>query len=193
MEGLRNTRRVQSLRILEPGVGQVQPHRQRVMALGADGVHRGGHRAIGLLAQGPAILPLDADGVPPLLGEAGVVEDKDPFGAGEGLGQVLSIASAELRVVPGAPVDELLEGLLRVLNVQVRRKSDATGERLDALAFAVMGGPWRETRSRRPASCGRIHRGTRPHNPEVARGLRASVRVCKSCDNDHTTKAPKSS
>ena len=44
---------------------------------------RGGHLAVGLLARGPAILPLDADGVPPRLGEAGVVDAGDPLGIGD--------------------------------------------------------------------------------------------------------------
>ena len=62
------------------------------MTRGADVVDRGGDLAIGLLAQGAAILPLDADGMLALLGEAGVVEDEDPLGAGKGLRQVLAIA-----------------------------------------------------------------------------------------------------
>ena len=86
-EGLRNARLVQSIWILDPGVGQEQPHRQGVMALGADVVHRGGDLAIGLLAQGPAILPPDADGVRALFGERHVVEDEDAARVGERPGQ----------------------------------------------------------------------------------------------------------
>jgi hypothetical protein len=111
------------------------------MAGGADVVDRRGDLAIGLLPQGAAILPLDADGMLPLLGEAGVVEDEDPFGAGEGSSQVLAIAPDEHFVVPGALVDELLEGLLGILDVQVRWESDTAGEGLDALTFAVLEQP----------------------------------------------------
>src|SRR3954452_5739008 len=111
------------------------------MSLGADVVDADGDLTVGLLAQGAAILPLDADGMLALLGEAGVVEDEDPLGAGEGLGQVLSIAPGESLVVPGALVDELLEGLLGVLGVETRRQGDACREGFDALALAVVEQP----------------------------------------------------
>src|SRR5436190_5874378 len=76
-----------------------------------------------------------------LLGEAGVVEDEDALGAGEGLGQMLSIAPGQRLVVPGALVDELLEGLLGVLGVEARREGDAPREGFDALALAVVEQP----------------------------------------------------
>src|SRR5690348_4033975 len=40
-------------------------------------------------------------------------------------------------VVPRALVDELLQGLLGVLDGQLGRQSDPPGQRLDALAFAL--------------------------------------------------------
>src|SRR5206468_1351355 len=87
------------------------------------------------------ILPLDADGMLPLLGEAGVVEDEDPLGACEGLGQVLAISLGQRLVIPGALVDELLQRLLGVLGVEARREGDASREGFDALAFAVVEQP----------------------------------------------------
>src|SRR4051812_21081661 len=98
------------------------------MAGGADVVHRRGDLAVGLLPQGAAILPLDADGMLALLGKAGVVEDEDPFGTGEGLGQVLAIALGEPLVVPGTLVDELLESLLGIFGVETRWERDTAGE-----------------------------------------------------------------
>src|SRR3954454_19256991 len=103
------------------------------MARGADVVDRGGDLAIGLLTQGTAILPLDADGMLALLGEAGVVEDEDPLGAGEGPGQVPAIPPRQGVVIPGALIDELLEGLLGVLGLETRREGHPAGEGLDAL------------------------------------------------------------
>ena len=74
----------------------------------------------------------------PLLGEAGVIDDEDAFGAGEVLGQVLARASGQGLVIPGALSDELLEGLLGVLSVEIGREVDAPREGLDALALAVV-------------------------------------------------------
>ena len=62
------------------------------MPLGADVVDRDGDLAVGLLAQLAAVLMLDADGVLALLGEAGIVDDEDPLGTGEGLSHHGSIA-----------------------------------------------------------------------------------------------------
>jgi hypothetical protein len=76
----------------------------------------------------------------PCLGKLVSSKTKIPSGLAK-VCQVLSIVAGELLVVPGALVDELLEGLLRVLDVQVWRESDATGEGFDALAFAVMEQP----------------------------------------------------
>ena len=62
------------------------------MARGADVMDGHGRLAIGLLAQGAAILALDADGVPALLGERDVVDEEDALGSGEGLGEVGAVA-----------------------------------------------------------------------------------------------------
>ena len=86
--------------------------------LGLDVVDRDGHLAVGLLAQLAAVLMLDADGVLALLGEAGIVDDEDPLGTGQGLSHHGAIALANLLLVPGALVDELLQGLLGVFDVE---------------------------------------------------------------------------
>ena len=62
------------------------------MPLGADVVDRDGDLAVGLLAQLAAVLMLHADGVLALLGEAGIVDDEDPPGAGQGSGHHGAIA-----------------------------------------------------------------------------------------------------
>src|SRR4051812_10035521 len=132
-----NIRLIESRLVPDPGLRQVQLQGQGVVALGADVVDTDGDLAVGLLAQRPAVLPLDADGELPLLGEAGIVDDEDALGTGEGPGQVLAVGSQDLLFVPGALVEELLEGLLGVLDLQVGRQGDALGHRLDALALAV--------------------------------------------------------
>ena len=100
---------------------------------------RDGDLAVGLLAQLAAVLTLHADGVLALLGEAGIVDDEDPPGAGEGLGHHAAVALEDLLLVPGALVDELLQGLFGVFDVeQLRRPGDAGGHRFDALAFAIL-------------------------------------------------------
>src|SRR6185437_10240308 len=131
-------RPLQAFRVLGPGLGQVEPQRQGIMTLGADVVDRRGDLAIGFLPQRPAILALDTDGVLALLGEAGVVDDEDALRIGEGLGQQRTIAFQDLLLVPGALVDELLEGLLGVLDVQIGGRGDAPGEGPNALAFALL-------------------------------------------------------
>ena len=65
---------------VEPAFGQVEAHRQRVVPPRADVMDRDGHLAVGLLAQGAAVLPLDADGVLALLGEGDIVEEEDAVG-----------------------------------------------------------------------------------------------------------------
>src|SRR4051794_35379772 len=74
-------------------------------------VGRDGDLAVGFLAQLAAVLTLDTDGVLALLGEAGIVDDEDPRGAGQGYGHDTAIAPKDLLLVPGALVDELLQGL----------------------------------------------------------------------------------
>jgi len=49
-------------------------------------MNRKGDLAVGPLARGPVVLTLDADGEQALLGKAGVVDDEDRLGVGEGLG-----------------------------------------------------------------------------------------------------------
>ena len=110
------------------------------MPLGADVVDRDGDLAVGLLAQLAAVLMLDADGVLALLGEAGIVDDEDPLGTGEGLSHHGAVAMEDPLFVPGALVDELLHGLFGI--VDVARSSAGSGTRLDhgldALALAVL-------------------------------------------------------
>ena len=100
---------------------------------------RDGHLAVGLLAQLAAVLTLHTDGVLALLGETGIVDDKDPPGAGEGLSHHTTVAVEDLLLVPGALVDELLQGLFGVFDVkQLRWPGDAGGHRFDALAFPIL-------------------------------------------------------
>jgi hypothetical protein len=107
------------------------------VALGADVVGGDGDLAVGLLAQRAAVLLLDADGVSPLLGEGDVVEEEVALGAGESLRQVGTVAAEDVGLVPGALVDDLLQGLPGSLAVQAVGQGAAAGERLDALAFVV--------------------------------------------------------
>jgi hypothetical protein len=100
-------------------------------------VERDRDLAIGLLAQSPTVLPLHAHGVLPLFGEGDVIKEEDGLGVSEGLGQVGAVAAQDLALVPGALIDELLQGLLGVLAGQALRQGDAPGEGLDALALAV--------------------------------------------------------
>src|SRR4029077_1884713 len=69
-----------------PGLGQIEPQCGGEVPRGADVVDRDGDLAVGLLAELAAVLMLDADGVLALLGEAGIVDDVDAPGAGQGSG-----------------------------------------------------------------------------------------------------------
>ena len=97
-----------------------------------------GGLAVGLLAQRPAVLALDPDGMPPLLGEGGVVDDEDGLGVGEALGHACAVASPDGLLVPVGLVDEVLEALVGVLDAELRRLVDAADQGLDALALAVL-------------------------------------------------------
>src|SRR5262249_11220331 len=108
-----------------------------VVAPGADVVDGHGHRAVGPLAQRPAVLALDTNGVPALLGRGDVIDEEDSVRAGEGRGQLGAGVTEDTRRIPGALVDELLQSLLGVLAGQAVGQGHAPGQRLDALAFAV--------------------------------------------------------
>src|ERR1700722_9673895 len=107
------------------------------MSGGADVVDGNGNLAVGFFPQRPTVLALHADGMRALLGEAGVVDDKDAFRVGECLGHAGTITTQDRLLVPGALIDELLQGLFGVLTRQALRQGDATGEGFNALAFAV--------------------------------------------------------
>jgi len=153
-----------------------------------------GDLAIGLLAQGAAVLALDADGALALLGEGDVVEDEEALGAGERAGQERPVAAQDGVVVPGALVDELLQGLVGVGDSQGLGQGDAAGERLDALALAVeqqplevdagpRGGP-------RPAEVGGEGSGVVGEPAEDLRGEFRGVGLHASCYAPRTRTGP---
>ena len=112
--GLRDTGFFEPLWGTRPGLGQKQPQRRGEMTVGTDVVDRDGDLAVGLLAQLATVLVLDADGVLALLGEPGIVDDKDALGIGEVLSHHGAVAVEDSLFVPRALVDELLHGLLGV-------------------------------------------------------------------------------
>ena len=105
--------------------------------MGADVVDGDGHLAVGLLAQGATVLALHADGMLALLGETGVVDDENALRALEGLGHAGPVAAQDGLLVPGALIDELLQGLFGVLTGQALGQGNAAGQRFDALALPV--------------------------------------------------------
>ena len=128
---------VQPRGVAQPGLGKVEPHRQGMMALRRDVVDRGCDLAVGLLARGPAVLPLHPDGVRALLGEAGVVDDEDARRGGKCRGHGRAITPPDGLLVPGALADELLEGLVQIGDDEFGREDDLPRERFDALPLAV--------------------------------------------------------
>ena len=110
------------------------------MPPGADVVDRDGDLAVGLLAQLAAVLALHADGVLALLGEAGIVDDEDPLGAGEGLGHD---ASGSVWRTSCSSQGLWLTNCCRAWSGSLMSSSsggpgDAGGHRFDALALAVL-------------------------------------------------------
>ncbi len=97
-----------------------------------------GALAIGLLAQGAAVLPMDADGVLALLGGRRVVDDEDGRGRGERLGHPGAVPPGDRLLVPGALAEELLQRLVGVGDRQAGWQRDGAGHRLDALAVGVL-------------------------------------------------------
>jgi hypothetical protein len=108
------------------------------VVLGAALVDRHGALAVVLLAQRAAVLPLYPDGVLALLGESRVVDHEDAGGIGELLGHDGAVALPEGPLVPGALAEELLQRLVGVRDLQAGRQGDAVGDRLGALAVAVL-------------------------------------------------------
>src|SRR5262249_57132299 len=138
--GLWHAGLVQAVLVGQPDLGQVQAQVEGVVALGADVVDTDGDLTVGLLAQGAAVLALDADGALALLGEGDVVEEEDGLRAGESLGQEGAVAAQDGLVVPGALVDELLQGLVFVLDAgQPFGQRDAAGQRLAGLSLPPRG------------------------------------------------------
>jgi hypothetical protein len=135
--GLRDASVVQAACIGQPALGEVEAEVQGVVACGADVVDRDRDLAVGLLAQGPPVLPLHAHGVLPLFGEGDIVKEQDGLGVSEGLAPVGAVAAQDLALVPGALIDELRQGLLGVLAGQALRQDHSSGQRLDALPLAI--------------------------------------------------------
>ena len=107
--------------------------------MGTDIVDRDGDLAVGLLAQLAAVLAVHADGVLALLGGAGIVDDKDPLGAGEGLSHHAAVAMEDLLFVPGALVDALLQGLWGIFEVpEFSRERDPVHHGLNAFTLALL-------------------------------------------------------
>lgn len=90
-------------------------------------MHR--HRAVLLLAAGPAVLPLDPRGLLALLGIAGLVEDADGVGVAVARGHLLLNAIPHSLLVPVGPREKLLE--------RARRRVEVQCDRLDALAGQI--------------------------------------------------------
>jgi hypothetical protein len=101
-------------------------------------MERDGDLAVVLLAEGPAILPLDPDGVLAILGEGGVVHDEDSMRSRERFRHNSAITLPDFLLIPGALVDEILEGLQGVTDAEARRERDACGQGLDTLALPVL-------------------------------------------------------
>jgi len=106
-------------------------------------------------------------------------------------GQVRAIGSGEPPVVPRALVDELLEGLLRVLDVESRREVDAAGERLDALALAS----WSSLGDRPRSRWLRLVREVVAEDvgiiPEPVDDFGSQFRCVSLAHTDHTNKGPR--
>src|SRR5262249_25305003 len=130
-----NTGRIQAATVAAPLLGQVQLGIEGEDLLRGRVLEGDGDLAVTHLAQGAAVLAGDADGgLPPLWG-ASCVQHPRAAGA-DGSEHAARQAVADGAVLPGALVDELLQGLLVVAGPAVDN-AEALGQRLDALAVAV--------------------------------------------------------
>jgi hypothetical protein len=100
-------------------------------------MERDGDPAVVRRAEGPAILPLDPDGVLAILREGGVVVDDDGMRGRKHLCYDSTITFPGFLLIPGALVDEIPEGLQGITDAEVRREGDASDQGLDTLALAI--------------------------------------------------------
>ena len=119
-----------------------QAQAQRHVSGLADVMQAHGRLAVGLLAECPAVLALDAHRVAASLGEGRVIEHEDPGRIGEGAGHQGAVALAHRPLLPGARADKLLQTLVRIFGARENTgQSDAAAQGLDALALAVLEQP----------------------------------------------------
>ena len=96
--------------VVGPFLGQEQPPVHEGVALGRAVVGEDGDLAVVGPAQGAGVLALDADGLGPLLGEAGLVGVPDGVVVGQHLQHAAAHLVEDLGVGPGAGGEEGLEG-----------------------------------------------------------------------------------
>ena len=102
-------------------------------------MQRHGALAIGLLAQGPAVLALHAHRVLPGFGKGGVIDQKDPVGVRQHFGHGGPVLAGHGRLVPTALADKLLEGLFGIGHRgQLGRQADPARDRFDRFTFAFL-------------------------------------------------------
>jgi hypothetical protein len=115
--------------IARPALGQEQLAVEQGVEVGGGVAQVGGDDAVVLLADGPAVLPLHARRLNPLLGIAGLVDQPDAVRAGVFAGDDVVQPLPECVLVPLVAGEELLEG--------ARRDASGQGHGLDALLGEV--------------------------------------------------------
>ena len=115
--------------VVRPALGQEQLAVEQAVEVVGGVAQVDRDDAVVLLADGPAVLPLHARRLVPLLGVAGLVDEPDAVRAGVVAGDDVVQSPPQRVLVPLVAGEELLEG--------ARRDAGGQGDRLDALLGEV--------------------------------------------------------
>ncbi len=109
---------VETRRVEQPGARQVEAQGKGVYAVWPGVRHGHSDLAVVLAAEGVAVLPLHADGVPALFDERDLFHQQHSLDAGESVVHLFAVPATDEVLVPGALVDEVLQRLSDVLDVE---------------------------------------------------------------------------
>jgi hypothetical protein len=120
-------------RVIDPGLGQVQPPVEQRRALIAGIAQKDARLTIGPLAELPTILALHTDRFAPFFREVAAIQQQDTVIVAERRVDFLPVLTQDAVIVPGARIDKGLQGT----HVLLVRPVQGDGHRFHRLALQV--------------------------------------------------------